>query len=118
MHDAVALRAEFWALPDDAMVDRATVAAARYVGTDTMEADAIRGGGVPYTRIGRRALYRKADVIAWMAEAGRRVENTAQLASPSVAVPTPPPEAAPKRRPRGRPRKHFPADSLTTGGAA
>jgi len=116
MINAAALRAEFWGLPDDAMVDRSTVAAVRYVGLDTMEADAIRGGGVPYIRIGRRALYKKGDVLTWMAETGRRVANTAQLASSSVAVPALPVEAPPKR-PRGRPHKALagtPAAEATT----
>ena len=72
-------RNEFWNAPDAALFDRATIAAVRYVGTDTMEADAIHGGGPPYIRIGRRALYRKRDVLDWIAATGRRVESTAQL---------------------------------------
>lgn len=78
--DPAALRAEFWALPDHAMVDRATVAAALYLSGASMESLAIKGGGPPYTRLSRRALYLKADVLAWAASRGRRVENTAQLA--------------------------------------
>lgn len=78
--DPAALRAEFYSLPDEALVDRATVAAFRYVEPQTVEKEAIKGGGCPYVRIGRRALYRKADVLAWAASRGRRVENTAQLA--------------------------------------
>ena len=77
---AASLRAEFWALPDHAMVDRPTVAASLYLSGASMEALAIKGGGPPYTRVGRRALYLKADVLAWAAKTGRRVENTAQLA--------------------------------------
>lgn len=79
--DPVTLRAEFYRLPDDAQVDRPTVAAVRYVTTATLEAEAIKGGGPPYTRIGRRALYRKRDVLAWMEKTGRTVQNTAQLAA-------------------------------------
>ena len=74
-----ALRAEFYSLPPEAQVDRSTVAAVRYVTTATLEAEAIKGGGPPYTRIGRRALYRKGDVLEWMQRKGRKVENTAQL---------------------------------------
>lgn len=78
--ETVALRAEWYSLPPDALTDRATVAAALYVVPQSMEAMAIKGGGPPYTRIGRRALYRKGDVLEWMQRKGRKVENTAQLA--------------------------------------
>ena len=72
-------RAEFDSRPDDALVDRATVAAVRYVSENLIEKEAMKGGGVPYLRIGRRALYRKRDVLDWMERTGRKVENTAQL---------------------------------------
>ena len=74
-----ARRAEFWALPPEAMVDRETQAAVRYVSLSTIEAEAIRGGGVPYRRVGRRALSTKADILAFMMRAPK-VENTAQAA--------------------------------------
>jgi hypothetical protein len=67
------------------MVDRATVAAALYLSGASLEAFAIKGGGPPYTRIGRRALYRKGDVLAWAAKSGQRVESTAQLCESSEA---------------------------------
>lgn len=77
--DPAELRREFWTLPDDAFVDRDSVGAALYIGRASMESMAIKGGGPAYTRIGRRALYRKGDVLAWAEKNGRRVENTAQL---------------------------------------
>lgn len=69
--DPAALRAEFYALPPEALVDRATVAAVRYVSVATTEAEAIKGGGPKYARIGRKALYRKSDVLEWMDAKGR-----------------------------------------------
>lgn len=79
----VALRAqrrrEFWQAAPESLHDRPTWAAVRHVGEATIEAEAIKGGGCPYIRIGRRALYRKADMLEWMERTGRRVENTAQL---------------------------------------
>jgi len=77
--DPSVLRAEFYSLPPEALIDRPTAAAVRYVSPSSMESQAIRGGGPPYTRIGRRALYRKSDLLAWMEKNGRTVENTAQL---------------------------------------
>jgi hypothetical protein len=76
---AAARRAEFYSLPPEAVVDRQTMCAVRYIGEGTAEAEAIKGGGPRYMRIGRRALYRKADVLAWMESNARTVENTAQL---------------------------------------
>ena len=76
---AAELRREFWALPPEAQTSREMVAAAYLLSPASLEAYAIRGGGPPYMRIGRRALYRKADCLKWAAESGRVVENTAQL---------------------------------------
>lgn len=73
-------RREFWNAAPDSLHDRATLAAVRHVFEATLEAEAIRGGGCPYLRVGRRALYRKRDALEWMQRTGRRVENTAQLA--------------------------------------
>ncbi len=83
---AAQLRAEFWSLPDDALVDRPTAGAAFYLEAVTMEKLAIKGGGPVYMRINRRALYRKRDVLRWAAETGRTVENTAQLACHAQAA--------------------------------
>jgi len=72
-------RAEFWSASDDVLFTREHVAAVRHMSEATLEVEAMKGGGVPYIRIGRRALYRKRDVLAWLEANGRRVENTAQL---------------------------------------
>lgn len=77
--EAAQLRQEFWQAQPGAYVDRKTAAAARYVTPETLESEAIKGGGPPYIRVGRRALYRKGDLLAWMERTGRKVENTAQL---------------------------------------
>lgn len=73
------LRAEFWSLPPEALVDRRTIAAVLYVSVPTMEAFATKGGGPKYIRIGRKALYRKSDGLSWAAATGRELESTAQL---------------------------------------
>ena len=53
--DAAQLGREFWDAADDALFDRAGAAAPFYLSKATMEAFAIKGGGPPYVRIGRRA---------------------------------------------------------------
>jgi len=79
--DPAELRREFYQLPDDAWVDRDTAGAAAHLGRDSMEQYAMKGGGPPYTRIGRRALYRKRDILDWIVKKGRSVKHTAQLAA-------------------------------------
>ena len=73
------LRAEFYALPPEALIDRDTTAAVRYVERQSLELEAIKGGGIPYRRIGRRVFYRKADVLAWMESQSAIIHNTAQV---------------------------------------
>ena len=79
--DPTQLQRNFYSLPDEAYVDRETAGAVARVSLASMEKYAIKGGGPPYTRVGRRALYRKSDVLAWIEKRGRRVDNTAQLAT-------------------------------------
>jgi len=80
------LRAEFWSLPPEAMVDRRTIAAVLYVSVPTMEAFATKGGGPKYIRIGRKALYRKSDGLSWAAATGCELESTAQLESMAPVI--------------------------------
>jgi hypothetical protein len=75
------LRAEFWSLPDDAMVDRDTAAAALYLSKASLNAYAIQGNGPPYLGRGRgrNTLYQKKAVLDWLAQSGRVVHATAEL---------------------------------------
>jgi hypothetical protein len=75
-----ARRAEFWSACPDALFDRDTVAAVRYIERQTLELEAIKGGGIQYRKVGRRVYYSKADVLAWMESHSTVVANTAQAA--------------------------------------
>jgi hypothetical protein len=77
--DRATLCAQFWALPsDEALVNRPTAGAVAGLGAKSMELLAMRGGGPAYVIIGRQAMYRRGDVIAWLAKAGRKVTSTAE----------------------------------------
>ncbi len=54
-----------------------TEQAARYVGLSpsTMAKLRMRGGNVPHIKIGRRCLYRREDLDAWL-EANRRTSTS------------------------------------------
>ncbi len=83
---AAQLRAEFWSLPADALLDRSTTAAGTYRSVKALEEMATKGGGPRYIRLGRKALYRKSDVLQWIEANSQTIENTAQLASPRVSA--------------------------------
>lgn len=74
-----AYRQEFYASPPDALFPREVIAAVRFCSVQTMEVEAIKGGGIPYRRLGRRAYYSKADYLTWVESQGKVVSNTAQL---------------------------------------
>jgi hypothetical protein len=69
------LRREFWESPEEVLHSRETVGAVVFLTVDSMESLAMKGAGPPYLRIGRRALYRKAEVLEWIAQNARRVEG-------------------------------------------
>lgn len=56
----------FWAAPDQAFFDQKTIAAVLCCSESKMERDRWAGGGIPYYKIDRRCLYRKADVVKWV----------------------------------------------------
>jgi hypothetical protein len=60
------LLAEFDVAPDWARFDQKTVAAVRSCSTATLERDRWVGTGIPFVRDGRRVLYVKRDVLAFL----------------------------------------------------
>ena len=61
-----ALRTEFWSAPADTLLDRSTTAAALNRSNAWLEMKATAGGGPPFLKFGRRVLYRKSAVLAWL----------------------------------------------------
>jgi len=57
----------FAALPDTALVDEVAVAAVSAAPLKTVQRLRWSGGGPPFVKMGRRVLYRVADVRAWLA---------------------------------------------------
>lgn len=73
------MRAEFWNAAPDVELPREVTAAGLGLSSASLEKKAIEGGGPPYRKFGRRCLYRKGDVIAWLDANSKRVSNTSQL---------------------------------------
>jgi hypothetical protein len=72
------LRAEFWSAPDNAELPREVTAAGICRSVGWMELKALTGGGIPYRKVGRRVLYCKADVLAWLEANSQRVHSTSE----------------------------------------
>jgi hypothetical protein len=72
------LRAEFWSAPDNAELPRNVTAMGIGRSVGWMELKALTGGGIPYRKVGRRVLYRKADALAWLEANSQRVHSTSE----------------------------------------
>lgn len=72
------LREDFYAAPNEALLDRKTVAAGIGFSLAWMEIKAVTGGGIPFLKVGRRCLYRKSDVLAWLETNGKKVGSTSE----------------------------------------
>lgn len=75
------MRREFWTLPAEGLANRSMLGAALFYGREQLEKWAQSGDGPPMIRIGRRVLYRKSDVLEWLARTGRKVTSTAELSA-------------------------------------
>lgn len=72
-------------IPPETLLGRAQVGVALkargilFVSTDTLATKATRGGGPPFKRFGKQAVYRWADVVAWVHETmGEAARTTAE----------------------------------------
>jgi excisionase family DNA binding protein len=52
----------------EVLLDQRQVARLIRMTTKFMEARRVRGGGIPYVKVGRLVRYRKADVDQWLKE--------------------------------------------------
>ncbi|MFO1431459.1 MAG: hypothetical protein U1F76_15160 [Candidatus Competibacteraceae bacterium] len=69
----------FWSAPDDAFLDRRTVAAGLGLSATTLEIYAVKGCGPAYIKRGQNVLYTKRDALEWHHSKSRRVNSTAEL---------------------------------------
>lgn len=73
------LNATFWSAPDDALLPRPVTAAGLGYSVSWLELKATKGGGPRMVKIGRRVMYRKSDVLAWLDVHSREVSHTSEL---------------------------------------
>jgi len=70
----------------EAWYDTSEHAALRGVATKTLEQQRYQGGGVPFSRIGRKVFYLGADIEDFLMK-GRRASNSARLIQLSRPLP-------------------------------
>jgi len=68
----------FWSAPDDALLNRKTVAAGLSLSPVTLEIYAVKGGGPVYIKRGQHVRYVKRDVLAWHEAKSRRITSTSE----------------------------------------
>jgi excisionase family DNA binding protein len=59
----------------EVLLDQRQVARLIRMTTKFMEARRVRGGGIPYVKVGRLVRYRKADVDQWLKENRRTLDK-------------------------------------------
>ena len=67
-NDRITSLAEFDSASEATLFNQITIAYVRDCSTATLERDRWAGGGIPFIKIGRLVKYRKADVLAWLAQ--------------------------------------------------
>ena len=68
----------FWSAPDDALLDRKTIAAGLSLSPTTLEIYAVKGGGPTYIKRGQHVRYTKRDALAWHEAKCRRITSTSE----------------------------------------
>jgi len=72
------LRREFAQAHTDELLPRPVTAAGIGYSVSWLELAATKGGGPPFYKNGRRVVYRKADVLSWLAENSLHVRSTSE----------------------------------------
>jgi hypothetical protein len=71
------LRDFFWSAPDEALLDRKTVAAGLNRSVSWLEHFVTHGGGPEYLKVGpHRVLYRKGTVVRWFEQYSTKMSSS------------------------------------------
>lgn len=78
MDNVIELQKQFIAADDEAMLSTNIVAAYTGLSISWFNNKAYQGGGIGYTKLLNKRLYKKADVLAWLAENSQKVKSTSE----------------------------------------
>lgn len=72
------LRNEFIKADNAALLSTQIVAAYTGLSLSWFHNKAVKGGGVPYVKIGHKRMYCKQDVLDWLAKYTKKVKSTSE----------------------------------------
>lgn len=74
----VILQKQFIEADNEALLETKVVAAYTGLSISWFNNKAVYGGGIPYTKLINKRLYKKADVLAWLEAHSQKVNSTSE----------------------------------------
>lgn len=78
MENIIELQKQFIAADNEAYLSTPIVAAYTGLSISWFNNKAYQGGGIKYTKLLTKRLYKKADVLDWLAENSKQVNSTSE----------------------------------------
>ena len=78
MKNITALQKQFIDADTEALLETKVVAAYTGLSIGWFDNKAVYGGGIPYTKLTNKRLYKKADVLVWLEEHSQKVNSTSE----------------------------------------
>lgn len=78
MNNVIELQKQFIAADNEAMLSTNIVAAFTGLSISWFNNKAYQGGGIPFTKLLSKRLYKKADVLEWMKNHSKQVKSTSE----------------------------------------
>ena len=72
------LQKQFIEADNQALLETKVVAAYTGLSVSWFNNKAVYGGGIPYTKLINKRLYKKADVLAWLEKNSQKVNSTSE----------------------------------------
>ena len=72
------LQKQFIEADSQALLETKVVAAYTGLSVSWFNNKAVYGGGIPYTKLINKRLYKKADVLAWLEKNSQKVNSTSE----------------------------------------
>ena len=76
--NVIELQKQFIAADNEALLSTKIVAAYTGLSISWFNNKAYQGGGIGYTKLLDKRLYKKADVLKWLEENGKKVNSTSE----------------------------------------
>lgn len=74
----ITLQKQFIEADNEALLETKVVAAYTGLSVSWFNNKAVYGGGIPYTKLINKRLYKKADVLTWLEKNSQKVNSTSE----------------------------------------